>query len=99
MREIRWKIASWLCLLACKLRGEKWYVGEAWHAVPGNRASDLKQRIWEDVILISVPIKDEDEDAHNRIEKHLNELAQAAGESWGHIWPKSFNAEVRRDAV
>ena len=94
MKDMRWKIAGWLCLIACKLRGQKWYVGEAWHAVPGNRATELQQKIWQDVILISIPIKDEDEDARNRIEKHLNELAQAAGESWGHIWPKSPNVRI-----
>jgi hypothetical protein len=86
---IAWRLAGWLCRIACVLRKQKWYVGEAWHSVPGNRAADLQQQIWSDVVLISFPFKGEDEDARDRIGKNLNELAQAAGESWGHIWPKN----------
>lgn len=85
----RLKLAGWLCLIACWLRGEKWYVGEAWHAVPGNRATDLQQQIWQDVVLISYPPQPENEDAINRISKNLGELSQAAGEAWGHIWPQN----------
>ena len=85
----RWKLADWLSWAACRLRGQKWYVGEAWHSVPGNRATELQQKIWEDTVLISYPFREEDEDARARIEKNLAELAQAAGESWGHIWPKN----------
>ncbi len=39
-------------------------------------------------MLLSVPLEDEDDYIRDRIAKHLNELSQAAGESWGHIWPK-----------
>jgi hypothetical protein len=83
--ELRWRMADWLSFLACKLRGDKWYLGSSWHAVPGNRAADLSQRIWEDVTLISVPFDEDDDDARDRIEKHLMELSQKAGECWGHI--------------
>lgn len=81
-------LADGCCRLACWLRGEKWYVGEAWHAVPGNRAADLEMQIWQDVVLISYPPQEEDEDAVNRIQKNLSELAQSSGAAWGHIWPK-----------
>jgi hypothetical protein len=88
--QLRQKLAGRLCWLACLLRGDKWYLGEAWHGPPGNRSADLQHLIWLDVVLISFPFKEEDEDALNRIEKHLAELSQAAGESWGHIAPKQF---------
>ena len=86
--DARWMLASWLSIIACRLRGQKWYVGSAWHSVPGNRASDLQQQIWQDVVILTIPLKEEDEDTRNRIEKNLSELTQAAGESWGHIWLK-----------
>ena len=88
VKNIRHWIADRLSFAACRLRGHKWYLGDSWHSVPGNRATDLSQRIWTDVVFISVPFKDEDQDARARIEKHLEELAQLAGENWGHIWPK-----------
>lgn len=85
MRNLRWKIADWISWIACKLRGHDWYLGEAWYAVPGNRAADLQQLIWTDIVLIATPFSSADKDALDRTGKHLAELAQAAGENWGHI--------------
>ena len=82
---IRLRVAGWLCRFAAALRGEKWYVADTWHGVPGNRAAELKQRLWTDYVLAW---DKEDKDALEGVDRDLTELAQAAGEAWGHVWPK-----------
>lgn len=80
------RLADWLCRIASWLRGEKWYVADAWHGVPGNRASELRQRIWQKCVALQVG--HDDKSWLTEIDRDLTELAQAAGESWGHVWPK-----------
>jgi hypothetical protein len=88
IQSVRWKIADWLSFLACKLRGHKWYLGRAWHAVPGNRATDLQQSIWQRCVCLDLEASNNDADLLENIEAELDELAQLAGENWGHITPK-----------
>jgi hypothetical protein len=89
IQAIRWRIADWLSRVACWLRGHSWYVADAWHGVPGNRVSELSQRIRDELIL-RIDLNDEDENqAFQRATAELEELAQMAGENWGHIWPKN----------
>lgn len=89
LKSVRWWLAYRLCWLAARLRGEKWYVGDSWHAAPGNRASELEQRIWQHAVIGST-ITDAElkKETLNDIERDLSELSQAAGAAWGHIWPK-----------
>ena len=75
VRRLRWALADRLSYLACKLRGHEWYVADTFHGVPGNRAAELRQQIWVEVILQSTA---------DKIEPMLGELAQLAGENWGH---------------
>ncbi len=82
---LRWTLPGWLCWLACRLRGQRWYVSDSWHGVPGNRASDLQQQIWQDCVSFNVG---RDDDFLETLEPKLNELSQLAGEAWGHVWPK-----------
>ena len=87
-QRCRNRLADWLSRFAAWLRHEKWYVSDSWHGVPGNRAAELRQQIWVDVVCLSVPIDEDDRDRLGAISNRLNELAQAAGEKWGHIEPK-----------
>lgn len=82
---IKRRIADWLCRTAAWLRGEKWYVADTWHGVPGNRIAELRQQIWIEVATSNIR---EDENALAMIDRNLAELGQAAGEAWGHVWPK-----------
>jgi hypothetical protein len=88
IHKLRWFLADWLSWCACKLRGHRWYVADAWHGVPGNRISELSQRIRDELIL-RMDLNDDDEGkAYQRVTGELDELAQMAGENWGHVWPK-----------
>ena len=82
---IRLRVAGWLCRFAAALRGEKWYVADTWHGVPGNRAAELRQKIW---IQCVAEWHADDKETLKTIDRDLSELAQAAGEAWGHVWPK-----------
>lgn len=88
MKDFRYWLAARLCRTACWLRGEKWYVGDSWAGMPGNRASDLQQSIWERCVALEAVSGNKDPEWLNLIDSELTELGQAAGESWGHIWPK-----------
>lgn len=87
----RFWIAGWLSRIACWLRGEKWYVADTWHGVPGNRAAELRQRIW--MRCVTLEALDKGTCDLEAIDSDLTELAQAAGEAWGHIWPKGQKPE------
>lgn len=87
-RNIRWFIAAWLRRIACWIMGEKWYVSDCWASTPGNRVAELHQQIWEWMVS-QTDLTDRDRrDELDSIGKRLSELAQIAGESWGHIYPK-----------
>ena len=88
-RLARWKIADILSLVACKLRGHEWYLADVWHGVPGNRAAELREKVWQNAVLLT-PAREYKSDLMAELESDLNELAQLAGENWGHIkakWP------------
>lgn len=90
------RLADYLCRFACYLRGEKWYVADTWHGVPGNRAAELRQKIWLEVVYLkSVACDGADADTCDSVDETLDtidhslaELSQVAGESCGHVWPK-----------
>lgn len=84
----RWWLAGWLCRCACWLRGERWYVADTWHGVPCNRASELEQKIWAEVVLLEAGVPIKDRQALDGIARNLAELSQTAGAAWGHVWPK-----------
>lgn len=84
--RLRWKMADYLSRIACWLRGHKWYVADAYAGVPGNRVNELHSQIREQFILRIDVINDADQ--LEFVESKLDELAQMAGENWGHIWPK-----------
>jgi len=87
--KFRNRIADWLSRIACWLRGHKWYVADSWYGVPCNRPSELQQQIWLDVVCLTVgDHTPETKTMLDTIEKRLDELSQAAGANWGHIWPK-----------
>jgi hypothetical protein len=88
IEHIRWNIADWLSWLACKLRGHRWYVADAWYGVPGNRANELKSQIRDQLILLADFQNESDRDKLDLADERLDELCQMAGENWGHIWPK-----------
>lgn len=90
IRKWRWCVADWLSFAACKLRGQKWCLSSAWHGVPGNRAADLQQQIWTEAVAQILRFSDEAEyrEYIESLESKLWELAQLAGENWGHIQPK-----------
>lgn len=81
----RWRLAGWLSYLACRLRGQKWYVGDTWHGVQGNRAAELKQKIWLDAVSQICRFREEQEyqEFIDDLEPRLDELAQLAGENFG----------------
>lgn len=89
LRRFRWQLADQLSRLACWLRGHAWYSPNNMSGVPGNRAADLKQSIWERCVVLSNSPTD-DADTLGTIDKDLTELGQLAGEQWGHIWPKKI---------
>lgn len=91
-RNIRWFLAAWLRRIACWIMGEKWYVSDCWAGAPGNRAAELRQQIWEWMVSEAVCNGDGLKDLDG-IEKALSELAQIAGESWGHIYPKETTSK------
>lgn len=85
--RVRWFIADVLSRIACWLRGQEWYIGNAWASAPGNRASDLKQSVWERCVALNACSENKDQAWLDSIESELNELGQLAGENWGHIQP------------
>lgn len=75
-------IADYLSFLACKLRGGKWYHNPSTYpGLYGNRAAELKQRIWERCCVVHA--LDSDSDLLDLINADLEELGQIAGENWG----------------
>ena len=36
---------------------------------------------------------DEDRETFNKVERLTAELAQLAGEKWGHVWPKEWGSQ------
>lgn len=91
VRKVYWwraSLAGWLSRAAAWLRQEEWYVADNWASVPGNRAAELQQGIWERCVLLSVPPTDMDMDTLNEIERRLTELSQLANAAWGHVQPK-----------
>lgn len=82
MRRLRWIIADYLSRAACWLRGHSWYVADCFYGVPGNRAAELKQRIWINCTMLN----HEDAERLAIIDHDLSALAQLAGENWGHIY-------------
>lgn len=83
-RHLRWKLADVLSFLACRLRGQKWYIGNCMADVPGNRAAELKQRIWESCVVLNFTAESKDKEWLDMIDRELTELGQIAGENWGH---------------
>lgn len=88
-RALRLSLADRLAWLASWLRGEPWYVADAWHGVPGNRAAELCQQARDEMIRVMDWNDEDDKEAFGRHERKLNELGRLAGESWGHVWPKT----------
>lgn len=87
-RNARFTLADWLARWAAWCRGERWYVADAWHGVPGNRAAELRQQIRDELIGRLRFSDDEGRETIERVERLSAELAQLAGEKWGHVWPK-----------
>jgi hypothetical protein len=85
IENLRWKLADWLSFAACKLRGHKWYLGDSWYPVPGNRAADLRQQVWVSICAHVTPFGSDSLDFLDEIEPKIDELAQMAGENWGHV--------------
>jgi hypothetical protein len=83
LRELAWRLADVLSWLACKLRGNAWYRADNMAAVSGNRAAELRQTIWERVVVMK-PQSETDQEWLNAIDRELTELGQIAGENWGH---------------
>ena len=86
-RRLKWKLADWLSRLACQLRGQPWYRAACWAGVPGNRAAELKQTLWERCVALEMGSGQKDPEWLEQIERELTELGQIAGENWGHIAP------------
>jgi hypothetical protein len=82
-QAIRWRIADYLSHLACLLRGHRWYLPDQWHPVPGNRVADLRQSIWLNCVLMC-PVAGDYREHLDDTDRKLAELAQLAGENWGH---------------
>lgn len=87
IESLRWRIADWLSYFACRLRGHKWYTADAWHGVPGNRASELRAQIWISAVAQIARFSniEQHQEYLDCLEPKLNELAQLAGHNWGHI--------------
>jgi hypothetical protein len=88
IHKLRWFLADWLSWCACKLRGHRWYVADAWHGVPGNRVNELESQIRDQLIFLADFQNESDRDKVNLADECLGELCQMAGENWGHVWPK-----------
>lgn len=88
-RNCRFRLADRLCWMAVKLRGQKWYVSENYAPVPGNRAAELNQSIFERCVSRVDVTKPDDQEFLDGVQRDAGELAQLAGEAWGHIWPKN----------
>lgn len=82
IRRLRWQIADMLSFAACRLRGQKWYIANTFQGVPGNRASELRQGIWTGCVLLA---SGKDNEMLSDVSRNLDELAQMAGENWGHF--------------
>ncbi len=85
IQTARWKIADYLSFVACKLRGQRWYPSYCFGGVPGNRAAELKQSVWERCVALEICSENKDPEWLNKIDQELTELGQIAGENWGHI--------------
>lgn len=96
-RNWRLRLADRLCWLAVKLRGQKWYVSNNYASVPGNRAAELNQSIFERCVSKVDLTKPDDQDFLDGVQRDAGELAQLAGEAWGHIWPKK-EQKAKEDA-
>lgn len=90
--RLRWFIADWLSYAACRLRGQKWYCSSNWAGVPGNRAADLKQSVWERCVALEACSTFKDPEWLDNIDRELTELGQIAGENWG-LNPRPKNTE------
>lgn len=88
-RRCRLSLADRLCWLAVKLRGQRWYVSDNYASVPGNRAAELNQMIFERCVARVDLGNPEDQDFLDGVQRDAGELAQLAGEAWGQIWPKN----------
>lgn len=83
MKTLRWKVADWLSFLACRLRGHEWkQLSNNYPGIHGNRAADIKDRLWQLSVLANYPKPATD--YLEETESLLGELAQLAGENWGH---------------
>lgn len=80
-QRLRWAVADWFSYLACRLRGQPWYLGDTWAGVPGNRAAELRQCVWERIVALN----SNDYEWLDKIDRDLTELGQMAGENWGHF--------------
>jgi hypothetical protein len=85
MRNLKWKLADFLSWFACRLRGQPWYRGNCWANVPGNRAADLRQGVWERCVALELCSENKDPEWLANIDRELTELGQIAGENWGHL--------------
>lgn len=91
--QFRYSLAGRLARVVCWLRREKWYVADAWHGVPGNRVAELRQQIRHE-FLVRMNFSDEDDkEAFEKVNRLCDELAQRAGETWGHVWPKEVGSD------
>lgn len=80
-------LASHLSRWAVWCRGEKWYMPDVWHGVPGNHASELESRIWQNVVILT-PSSEYESETMQEIRRDLKSLGQFAGSNCGHIEPK-----------
>ena len=83
--RLRWAIADYLSFLACKLRGNKWYMANNMANVMGNRAAELRQSVWERCVALELSAEKKDPEWLNLIDAELTELGEIAGENWGHF--------------
>lgn len=93
MESIKWKLADILSRIAVWLRGQRWYHPDNWGGVPGNRAAELKQTIWERCCLLDMATENKNPDWLKQIDTELSELGQLAGENCGRIWPNETKGE------
>jgi len=86
IQSIKWSLADLLSFIACKLRGQPWYLADNWAGVRGNRAAELKQSVWERCVALEATATAGRKDAEwlDKIDRELTELGQIAGENWGH---------------
>lgn len=84
MRRFKWLMADYVSRLACWLRGHKWYAGDTWSGVSGNRAAELRQSVWERCVALEAASENKDPYWLSKIDAELTELGHLAGEQWGH---------------